>query len=495
MVVGANEGHTYEETLRFADKDAERMAEVLRALADVPDANIVVLRNVTAQRFDAALASVATRIEADKAAGDEPVLFVYYSGHADADSLHLRGTDMPLKQLRRRLETTPAQLKILVIDACRSGEITRVKGVVPSESFEFRAEDKLETEGLAIITSSAAGEDAQESDRLRGGIFTHHFVNGLRGAADRSGDDKVTLSEAYQYGYQQTLETTSRARFTQHPTYSFATKGREEIVLTRVNLAESGHLVLANAGSFTIFRRGKRGDLMAELNSPERTSLVMPPGVYLVRLREGKHVFEAHARVWAGRTTTVSKSDMQRLHVGRTVRKGYTQRALALALTIDGGAGRFVSTDFGTTAIAHAGLKLDFSPLTLHIRGRYGYSRYRPSSRASDPGVSGVGIRQYSAGADLGLLKLFDVGRFAPGIGVRAGADWVWQVFDSPGVAPTRGQLVANFGPVLRFEYAAAPQVILSLDLGTDIYVVSGTNGINVPVVPHATLGLGFYLF
>ena len=34
---------------------------------------------------------------------------------------------------------------------------------------------------MAILTSSAAGENSQESDVLRGSFFSHHLVAGLRG--------------------------------------------------------------------------------------------------------------------------------------------------------------------------------------------------------------------------------------------------------------------------------------------------------------------------
>ena len=72
-------------------------------------------------------------------------------------------------------------MRLLVVDACRSGAVTRVKGVEPAEEFEIRFEAAAGTEGMAIITSSAAGESSQESDRLRASFFTHHLINALRG--------------------------------------------------------------------------------------------------------------------------------------------------------------------------------------------------------------------------------------------------------------------------------------------------------------------------
>ena len=56
------------------------------------------------------------------------------------------------------LLTSPAAVRLLVVDACRSGTVTRVKGVTAAPSFELRIKDDTDTTGMAILTSSAAGE-------------------------------------------------------------------------------------------------------------------------------------------------------------------------------------------------------------------------------------------------------------------------------------------------------------------------------------------------
>ena len=59
------------------------------------------------------------------------------------------------------------------------------------------------------MTSSSENEAAQESERLRGSFFTHALLTGVRGAADASGDGKVTLGEAYQFAFNETLAQTT----------------------------------------------------------------------------------------------------------------------------------------------------------------------------------------------------------------------------------------------------------------------------------------------
>ncbi len=493
VIVGANEGRASEEPLRYAEADAERVAEVMRQRGSLPEENLVLLRGVEAERLEAVMHEVARRVSADVKAGHDPLLFVYYSGHADADSLHLGRSALPLARLRELLDAAPAKLRILVLDACRSGEITRVKGVVPAESFEFRAESELETKGLAIITSSAAAEDAQESDRLRGGIFTHHFVNGLRGAADESGDGEITLSEAYRYGYVQTLQTTSGARFVQHPTYAFTTSGRREIVLARTQ-REEAQLVLVDAGVYLLFERGEDGDLVAELTAREGTVLVVEPGTYLLRRRVERDVYETSVRVGKGRAVRVRDDDLSRVDLGRTVRKGYARAAGSV--TIAGALGGFATTGLGPLWLAHLGFNLDLSRLSLETRLRYGTLGINEEpAPGGDTAQSGVALRQHMAGLDLTLLKLFDVRRFAPGIGVRVGGDYVWQVFKTPGEAPTRRQLTGRAGPVVRLQFSPVAKLALMIDLGADIYIMRFESGILVPVVPYVGVGLGGYVF
>jgi uncharacterized caspase-like protein len=77
-------------------------------------------------------------------------------------------------------------------------------------------------------------ESSQESDRLRGSFFSHHLVNALRGAADRNGDGRITLAEAYEYTHAQTLRASVQTVSLQHPTYAYDVKGSGDPLLTTV---------------------------------------------------------------------------------------------------------------------------------------------------------------------------------------------------------------------------------------------------------------------
>ena len=83
------------------------------------------------------------------------------------------------------------------------------------------------------MTSASVDEAAQESERLKASIFTHALVSGLRGAADTSRDGRVTLGEAYEFVFSETLaHTTSTRGGPQRPAYDIQLVGTGEMVLT-----------------------------------------------------------------------------------------------------------------------------------------------------------------------------------------------------------------------------------------------------------------------
>lgn len=150
--------------------------------------------------------------------------------------LRLGDTELELRELAQLVRGSAAKFRLLVVDACRAGELTRTKGGRVVAPFEI-AQAELGGEGMALLTAAAATEDAQESDEIRGSFFTHAFVSGLLGAADRNGDGTVVLEETYQHAYNATIASTSRTfAGTQHPTFQYEVKGqggRDFVVLPR----------------------------------------------------------------------------------------------------------------------------------------------------------------------------------------------------------------------------------------------------------------------
>jgi hypothetical protein len=146
----------------------------------------------------------------------------------DAEALHLAGTRLSSDELRDL---------VLVIDACRSKSAaegaTRRKGGHPA-AFVIDVQQRLQSRGVAILHSSAEGEDSQESDRLAASFFTHYLVSALRGAADSNDDGRVTLVEAFTCASARTLAATARTvAGPQHPTYRSSSAARPTSSLLR----------------------------------------------------------------------------------------------------------------------------------------------------------------------------------------------------------------------------------------------------------------------
>jgi hypothetical protein len=132
VVIGNNHGAPDEQPLRYAESDAQRFADLLGDIGGVPVENQVVLRGKSADQVRRALIATNERIRTALRPAADAVLLVYYSGHGDADALHLGDTAPAPLRARGPGPRLPAAVRVLVIDSCRSGSITHVKGGRPA---------------------------------------------------------------------------------------------------------------------------------------------------------------------------------------------------------------------------------------------------------------------------------------------------------------------------------------------------------------------------
>ncbi len=331
LLVGANQGYAHEASLRFAESDVEAVGRTFVEFAGFSSERIVRVVGATAGRARGALLDLNLTIAADVRAGHEAVLFVYYSGHADAQNLHLGGTDLAADELSKMVRGSQARLKILLVDACRSGALTHVKGGRQVAPFRIAVEESLKNEGFATITSSAAGEDAQESDELGSSIFTYHFLAALRGFGDVNGDRVVTLGESYTYAYERSLATSiTTVAGSQHATFDYDLRGRADPVLADLRVrGQRAEVVLGIVGEY-LFLSPETGALLLEAATRTgRTAVQLPAGRYGVRLRTPTRVFRTELALVSGQSVTVAQADLQPVPLGEVVRKGETSMRLA----------------------------------------------------------------------------------------------------------------------------------------------------------------------
>ncbi len=321
LVVGSNRPGEGQTALRYAHDDAERMAAVLAELGPVPPERLRVLTDPDPARLSEAIDQVEREIVA--AGLDRSRLFFYYSGHARASGLDLGPERLALSALRAQLERVPASSRVLVLDACQSGALADPKGVHASGTFSTVSVQGLDTEGTVVIASSSADELSQEDESLQGSPFTHHLVVGLRGAADRDADGRVTLDEAYGYAYDRTLLSTSGTRIgRQHPTLNSELKGRGAMVLTRPEGASARlHLGPQDEGELLLARDGF---VVAEVSkvAGEALTLALPPGSYEVVHQQGEDAERCELEIAAGTSTLYAPTRCRRLRADEARAKG-----------------------------------------------------------------------------------------------------------------------------------------------------------------------------
>jgi hypothetical protein len=263
LIAGTNDGGDERVTLRYAESDAESMASVLHDLGGVSRDNVVLLLGPTKADLERGFKELNAKV---RAAGARTEVIIYYSGHSDEDGLLLGGDMYSYDDLRAQIAQMPADVRIAVLDSCASGALVRTKGGVHLPAFLL--DESIDVRGTAILTSSAADESAQEADRIKSSYFTHYLVSGLRGAADTSGDGRVTLNEAYKYAFDETLaRTETGGHGAQHPSYDINLSGTGDLVMTDVKEA-SAVLVVPESVVGRVFVRDSSGQLVAEVYSP-----------------------------------------------------------------------------------------------------------------------------------------------------------------------------------------------------------------------------------
>jgi hypothetical protein len=483
VLIGDNEGDRGELVLRYAESDTRRVAAVLRAVGGFLPENITVLPAVGADDVRRALIALNARVRQVGGAGS--MLFVFYSGHADADALHLRGTRLGLQELRDLVAGSSADARVLVVDSCRSGALTRVKGGHPTPPFQIAAEAPSPAQGLAILTSSAAGEDSQESDQLGASIFTHHLLSALMGAADRDGDGRVTIDEAFTYASERTLAATAvTLPGPQHPTYRLELGGRNDLTLSepRAHQRELGLLAFSRAGSYVVQRDGPNGHIVAELTSDRAGGqLAIEAGRYLVTQRNPDHLRQATYTVAAGGATTIATDDMRRVDYARVVRKGATDVASRAVSGFALVGGRSGLLDLGPSLRADLGARLDLEPLSLELRLGVG---------AANQSNNQLAVRSYETSLAVAGLHVFDLSGWSAGLGLEVGASWLAQRFDSGQTRP-RDAVAGLLGPVAQIEVPLGRRSYLRADAAFLTYFVGAQDRAGVSALPSYRLSMG----
>ena len=392
VVVGANEAAPGRTRLRYAHEDARSVADALVQVGQFAAADVLLLLDPKPAAVRFALDAQLARLDG----AQESLLLFYYSGHADQQALYPRGEALPLADLKERLQSKRASVRVGIVDSCSGGGWTRAKGLHPDAPFEVQVPLALSGEGEVLVASSSGVESAHESESLRGSFFTHHLVAALRGAgASRSG--VVTMSDAFAYAKELTVRDTALQTGTpQHPSFSMNLRGRSDLPLSRI---EGGGDVVEwhqRVGPLQLVHLGL-GQTLLEVAPGEKTlRLAVPAGRYLLRRPSGEQVYALEIELKGGGEVTLDEDGLQLVPGASSIGKGADLPARPLS-------GRGFPR-FRLSLAAGAGLLED--PLR---------------SRQSDGEIVSVATPRVlvRAGAFLELADWLELSLLSPGLGVH----------------------------------------------------------------------------
>jgi hypothetical protein len=192
------------------EADARAFAEYARATLNVPESNIKVLLGERASRADmtGALTEWLPR-NATKPGGR---VYVFFAGHGgpdiengsayllpyDANPTYIKSSGFAVQALQEQLAALEGQQVYVFLDACFSG--TGERSVLPEGTRPLvPVQEVKEVGGVVTFAASKASEATGATEGGQSGLFSHHLLEGLRGAADADADASVSVAELQAY--------------------------------------------------------------------------------------------------------------------------------------------------------------------------------------------------------------------------------------------------------------------------------------------------------
>ena len=322
LYIASNLGGEDRETLRYAGSDAKKLSETMIELGGVKKQNSFVLVDSTKAEIDGAFNNITAIINNSKASAKRVEFLFYYSGHSDENALLLGEESYDYAELKAKISDVPSDVHVVVLDSCFSGNFIRAKG--GSRQKSFLVDDSSVVKGHAYLSSSSETESSQESDDIEASYFTQALITGLRGAADTSGDSRVSLNELYYYAFNETLKQTETSAIgTQHPSFDITLVGSGDLVLTDISSAEAVLVLPAKAqGRFLI--RTLEGKLTAEINKANDTvmSLALPQGFYTVTVIGNASTTQAAVKLTKNTVYTLETATFEEVQLSQGVARG-----------------------------------------------------------------------------------------------------------------------------------------------------------------------------
>ena len=310
IFVGSNVGGKDNQRLLYAGTDAIAFQKTMSEIGGIPASNAILLLDPSKSDLDDAMQTISDMIRLNKERSKRSEFLFYYSGHSDENALLLGKASYEYSGLKAAISNVPSDVHVVILDSCYSGNFIRTKG--GQRRKPFLLDDSSVVKGHAYLSSSSSQEFSQESDEIGSSFFTNAMLTGLRGAADSSGDKKVTLNELYSYAFSETLSKTENTSVgPQHPNYNITLVGSGDLVLSDISNSDSVVMISSDVKGRVIIR-DRSGKLVSEINKVGDSPiyLALERGEYGATLITDRMTMQGSFSLRSGKVYELSSSSL-----------------------------------------------------------------------------------------------------------------------------------------------------------------------------------------
>ncbi len=453
VAIGNDVGLSNEVPLRWAEHDARRFVDVFTELGGVTQSRATLLLGEGPRALERTLLEVKGQVAETKRRGERAEVVVTYSGHGDAESLHMKSEVLSVEALTQWVDAIGADATVVILDACRTGPVRAgsARGFGQAPAFDVTLVQSPAPKGRVVFKSASEGEVAQESDDLEGAFFTHHLLAGLRGAADVDQDAAITLQELWRYAHGRTVDQSFGRQAVQHPEAEVKLAGQSDLVLTRTDIAAASlSLAPSLSGSFLVVdERTTRVLFEVQKAEGEGLTLAVPPRRLRVQWRQGSTFGVADVGARRGAAIALDADSFSLLPrlagLARGARVDPTPWGATLGLVAT------TPPSFGGGSaglVARGERRLWTTPFAIEVLARATYARAETERRTFDEVdgavVAGVGVEYWTLVGRLNASVLVGV----HGVGQRAVRTDLERLGQAQIIVADSERLGATFGPI-----------------------------------------------